>query len=321
MNKTKKEKEHVSVAIEAETEAETKVDEDMILEPRWTAEYEVENDDIFLDSLVSFGKFPFQKAEGDRLLSLSREIKEYGLLNPIAVRPHPSIEGKYEIICGHNRVEAVRLLGRKIISAKVYRGLSEEQVEGMFFGDNLTQQNFNDWNYSQKIKAVRHIDKLIKENSEQGKRTDLENKEKDSSGDETSTHDGQKSKGRSKGRGKSTRGRMTKSYGIGESTLGNYKSIIKLDDSVVDYLVELMDGQDGDSNTKRMSFAVAYRISQLKPSEINALLDYLKENRDVKFKGKMYTKNFEILSKSSVANKDKELSIREMLEVINADTE
>jgi len=259
--------------------------------------------DLDISILDEFSKIQVQKYGAERLKSLANEINEFGLLHPIVVRPNPAAEGRYEILGGHNRVEAYKLLGKNKIKATVYEGLSNDMAEGIFFSGNLTQQNFNDWSYSHKIKAIRHIDKLTKEESKQGKRP-RRKKNEQSTEDSTSVHDGQKSAGTN------TRKRMSSAYGIGESTLGNYRSIIKLNNETVDFLVAMMDAD-------KMSFNVTYRISKLDEGEILTLIDYMKRHPDVVFKGKEHTENFKLLHQKSKES-DRALTEQEILDLILA---
>ncbi len=49
-----------------------------------------------------------------------------------------------------------------------------EVSEGLPDDDILSQQAFSEWNYSQRFRAMQSIERLIKETSRQGKRSDLE---------------------------------------------------------------------------------------------------------------------------------------------------
>lgn len=129
--------------------------------------------ELRLDDLEPF-PLSLQTYEGERLTQFMNDIEANGVNNPIIVRP--KVNGKYEIICGHNRVKAMRTLQYDTIKAIVELGLTDEKAEDMFFGNNLNQQSFNDWNYAQKIRAIQHYEKKIGVESQQGKRTDLEKK-------------------------------------------------------------------------------------------------------------------------------------------------
>jgi len=131
--------------------------------------------DVDIEKLVPFKLHSSQTYGGERLGQLMGSIEKSGLINPIIVRPIADGESmKYEIICGHNRTNAVRELGRETISAVVREGLSDEEAIELYYDSNLNQQSFADWNYTQKIEAVKYYDKRIKDISQQGKRNDLE---------------------------------------------------------------------------------------------------------------------------------------------------
>lgn len=60
--------------------------------------------------------FVLDRMEQDdaRLDELVEAIKERGQDSPILVRPHPTSENRYQIVFGHRRVKAARLLGRPV---------------------------------------------------------------------------------------------------------------------------------------------------------------------------------------------------------------
>ena len=128
--------------------------------------------DIRLEDLVPFKGHTGQAYKGERLQQLMDSIEKTGLISPIIVRPADN--GKYEILCGHNRVKAVRILGHNTIRADVRYKVSDDMALELFFDSNLNQQSFLDWSYSQRFEAVKYIETLIKETSRQGKLTDLE---------------------------------------------------------------------------------------------------------------------------------------------------
>lgn len=98
--------------------AEALGDEDILP----TAEQRPTELNIALDKLVSFhtaeiGFLPYDAAS---LKSLAESIRDDGLLVPIIVRPDIE-EGFYEILAGHNRVEACRQhLDVETIRALIY---------------------------------------------------------------------------------------------------------------------------------------------------------------------------------------------------------
>ena len=230
-----------------------------------------ETKEIRLDDLIPFQLRSSQPYQGARLEQLMSSIERLGLQSPITVRPIN--DGKYEIICGHNRVIAVRELGRDVILAKVYEGLSDDEALGLFYDTNLNQQSFSDWNYSQRIKAIQYTEMLIKKESQQGKRSDLVEKKDAVTDGETSAQSRHKSKTSS--RRSTTRDRMARNMGIATATLSKYRSIIKLPDDLIEVLARLLD-------EKKITFEAAYRMSGLTEFEVRTLVDYIQKSPDEK---------------------------------------
>jgi len=219
---------------------------------------------IEVDKLIPYRNHPFQIYTGERLNKLADSIRDNGLLSPIIVRPVKNKQGYYEILTGHNRVNAVKLLEYDMIDAIVKNNLTEEEAMQIVINSNLNQQSFSEWKYSQQIKIIKIHSRYIQENSQQGKRNDISK-----TADETSVHDGQKSMEKTKGR--SRRDKMAEQLGISSSTFERYRSIAKLDDDTLDIISVMLD-------EKRLSFMAAYRISQLKLKEIETVMNFLKSN-------------------------------------------
>ena len=228
--------------------------------------------EVKLDDLIPFRSAKSQICHGERLYAFIDDILSNGLITPILVRPID--DGKYEIVCGHNRVKAFRTMGRETIPADIRAELTDEGALGKFYGSNLNQQSFSDWPYSQKIEAIKYIEKLIQENSQQGKRTDLVRNSEETSGGGTSVSDRQKLGGDSKKT--TTRDKMARRLGIGTATFSRYKSIIKLSDDRIDDLAQMLDD-------KRVTLEAAYIISKFKLIEVGQLIQILKDSPNVKY--------------------------------------
>jgi len=233
---------------------------------------------IDLSKLVPFedsDSRPSQLFGGVRLEDLADSIKRLGLQKPIIVRPVD--DDKYQIISGHNRTEATRLLGYESINAIVKDGLTDEEALGVYFDTNLNQQSFKDWSYAQRLDAVRYTDRLIKEKSEQGKRNDKSNKEVED--------DGTSVQNRPKSKTPTTRDKMSVRLGVATATFSKYRRIIKLEErednilqNPVSILAEHLDG-------KKLNLEAAYRISQIKSEDIKTVLGWLVKNPKVELKG------------------------------------
>lgn len=152
--------------------------------------------EVRLDDLIPFQLRSPQRYEGERLNHLVSSIERVGLMSPISIRPAGN--GKYEIICGHNRSNAMRELGRDVIVADVREGVSDDEAVELFYDSNLNQQSFSDRNYSQKIKAIQYTETLIEKGSQQGKQSDLVEEQDAADGKGTSVQSRHKSERKSR---------------------------------------------------------------------------------------------------------------------------
>ena len=91
-----------------------------------------------VDLLVPFTEHPFRPYSGEQLWELVRSIEEHGVLSPILVRPAPDGQ-RYEIISGHNRVNAARRAGLKTIPATV-RDMDDDEATLAMVESNLRQR-------------------------------------------------------------------------------------------------------------------------------------------------------------------------------------
>ena len=71
-----------------------------------------------IDDLRPFSNHPFHLYPEDKMEELAKSVEENGIITPIIVRPVSKGAG-YEIIAGHNRVEACRRIGMETIPSLV----------------------------------------------------------------------------------------------------------------------------------------------------------------------------------------------------------
>ncbi|MCL2253081.1 MAG: ParB/RepB/Spo0J family partition protein [Lachnospiraceae bacterium] len=126
---------------------------------------------LFIDELVSFAGHPFKLYEGEQLDDMVRSIKELGVIVPIIVRESPDGDlGIYEILSGHNRVNAAKLAGLKKVPAIIKVGLTDSEAKLIVTETNLVQRSFTDLSHSERAIALKtHIEAI----KSQGKRKDL----------------------------------------------------------------------------------------------------------------------------------------------------
>ncbi|MCT4563572.1 MAG: ParB N-terminal domain-containing protein [Maledivibacter sp.] len=181
---------------------------------------ETPNQDIIkIEQLVPFKNHPFKLYEGERLNEMVESIRQFGVIVPIVVRKKRL---KFEILSGHNRVEACKILGLKEIPAVVKEGLTEEEALLIVTETNTMQRSFGDLPHSERatVVSVRH-DAMKK----QGFRTDLleeiERLSKSPNIDEsTSSPVGKKFE--------TSMGQVGKEYNLSKNSVARYLRISKL---------------------------------------------------------------------------------------------
>lgn len=172
---------------------------------------------LAVKSIKPFHDHPFHLYEGERLEDMIASIKEHGVLNPVIVQ---KVEDGYEMLSGHNRLNAAKLAGLKEIPAIVKTGLSEEEAYVYVIETNLMQRSFSDLAISEKAAVLKaRYDK----GSCQGKRNDILNEIARLEGkpsDVTSGHGDQKL---------TTRDSIGKEYELSGSSVGR---LLKLNDLI-----------------------------------------------------------------------------------------
>lgn len=122
---------------------------------------------IPVDKIVPFHNHPFRLYEGERLEDMVQSIREHGVLNPVIVQ---KTEDGYEMLAGHNRWNAAKIVGIKEIPAIIKENLSEEESYVYVIETNLMQRSFTDLLPSEKAAVLaERYDKVMC----QGKRNDI----------------------------------------------------------------------------------------------------------------------------------------------------
>lgn len=108
-----------------------------------------------LEQLIPFPNHPFKLYEGERLDEMVESIKNYGVIVPIVVQKKGL---NYEILSGHNRVNAAREAGLASIPSVIKDGLTDEEAILIVTETNLMQRSFTDLAHSERatVIATRH---------------------------------------------------------------------------------------------------------------------------------------------------------------------
>ena len=124
---------------------------------------------IKLDLLENYHDHPFTLYTGKRLDDMVESVRENGILSPIIVLKKD--DNKYEILSGHNRVNAARLVNLKTVPCIVKENLSGEQTYTYVIETNLMQRSFSDLLPTEKAIVLKMRYEKI---ASQGKRNDLQ---------------------------------------------------------------------------------------------------------------------------------------------------
>ncbi len=122
---------------------------------------------IQIKNIQPFHDHPFHLYEGERLEDMIASVKEHGILNPVIVQ---KINGGYEMLSGHNRMNAAKLAGLKEVPAIVKTDLSEEEAYVYVIETNLMQRSFSDFLISEKAAVLKA---RYEKESCQGRRNDI----------------------------------------------------------------------------------------------------------------------------------------------------
>ena len=122
--------------------------------------------ELEIDSLVPFPNQPFNPYKETEMEEMVESIKENGVISPIIVRPKADGE-TYEIISGHNRVEACRRAGICQIPSFI-REVDDDTAVILMVDSNLRQrEELSD------IEKARAYEMKMEAIKRQGKRNDL----------------------------------------------------------------------------------------------------------------------------------------------------
>ena len=200
--------------------------------------------DLSVDSLIPFEKHPFREYREEQMQEMVDSVSQYGVLMPILVRPHKSGEG-YEIISGHNRVEACRRAGIEKIPATV-RELDDDTAIILMVDSNLRQRD--KLLPSEKAKAYKMKLDAIKR---QGARTDL-----------TSSQVGMKSQRRQ------SLDDVGEASGDSRNTVHRYIRLNSLTQPLLDYV------DDG-----TLAFNPAVEVSYLDPADQEVVFEIMERDQ------------------------------------------
>lgn len=215
--------------------------------------------EVEIDRLIPFLNHPFKLYEGERFDNMVRSIKELGIIVPVIVRKKGD---NYEILSGHNRVNAAKVAGLNKVPVSIKENIDDEEAILIVTETNLMQRSFSDMLFSERAAALSEHHKAL---TSQGKRTDLLKeietmlKADEMKGKETSRLLGEKL---------TSADETGRSFNLSGRTVSRYLRICHL-------IKELKDRLD----IEEIPFFAAVELSYLKEDEQNIIEDILTENK------------------------------------------
>ncbi len=120
-----------------------------------------------ITELVPFENHPFKLYTGERLDEMIESIKTFGVITPIVARKKEDV---YEILSGHNRINAAKKAGLIEVPVVIKDGLTEDEALLIVTETNLMQRSFTDLTHSERAKVIATRHQAMKK---QGIRNDL----------------------------------------------------------------------------------------------------------------------------------------------------
>jgi ParB family transcriptional regulator, chromosome partitioning protein len=112
-----------------------------------------EQHEIEISKLIPFKGHPFKPYEGKKLDDMVESIKENGVITPIVVRPKDG--DVFEILSGHNRVNAAKIIGLEMIPGIIREGLSDAEARIIVTDTNFMQRSLADMLPSEIAKSLK----------------------------------------------------------------------------------------------------------------------------------------------------------------------
>lgn len=199
--------------------------------------------EIDVDMIHVFKNHPFKVLDDEKMSDLVESIRVNGILSPVLVRPNG--EDSYEMISGHRRMHAAKIVGLTMIPA-IVREMSDDEAVIYMVDSNIQREELlpseKAFAFKMKLDAMKR----------QGKRTDL-----------TSDQNVQKFQ--------TSRDSLASEFGISGPQISRY---IRLTELIPD-LLELVDN-------KRLQMTAAVEISYVDKEIQQWICEYIHENGNVK---------------------------------------
>lgn len=114
---------------------------------------EKEFQNLSLKSLTPFHLGFRVVVDKESIGELAETVKTHGMLEPLIVRPSPTEEGKYEVVCGLRRLRAAEEAGLENVPCIVAEMSDEEAMEAVYI-ENEQRENVSDYERGRWLKTM-----------------------------------------------------------------------------------------------------------------------------------------------------------------------
>lgn len=209
--------------------------------------------DLPIALIKPYHDHPFQLYSGKRLEDMVESIKENGVLVPVIVQSMP--DGTYEMLAGHNRMNAALTAGLKTLPAIVKTGLTPDEAKFYVIETNVIQRGFSELLPSEQASV---ISIRYREMANQGRRSDIERELRRLAGCEDEETDSAHSMVRN------SRKTIAEAYKLSSTTVAR---LLKINDLLPEFKRRLDNG--------KLPFLVSVEIAYLSAEEQQWLLNFL----------------------------------------------
>lgn len=126
---------------------------DILTEDAEAKELEARNGvaQIAISKIKPFHDHPFKLYDGERLEDMVESVRTHGILTPVIVR---KVARGFEMLAGHNRMNAAKLAGLTEVPAIVKTDLTDEEAWIYVVETNVIQRSFTDLSISERITVL-----------------------------------------------------------------------------------------------------------------------------------------------------------------------
>ena len=201
--------------------------------------------DIEIVKIRPFKDHPFKVVDDEKMQDLVESIRANGILSPVLIRPIGF--DRYEMVSGHRRMHAAKVLGLERIPA-IIRDMTEDEAVVRMVDSNIQREELlpseKAFAYKMKMEAIKR----------QGYRSDL-------------GYDGTSGQNDQKLSGKVSRDILAEEMGESSKQIQRYIRLTELIPELLDYV-----------DQKRIQFTVAVEISYIDKEIQRWLYAYIRDN-------------------------------------------